>query len=75
MFAAKPYDTGILKALDTELQFRNVPRAAALLENLYCKGRKAFAPQRLEHGLSLFNHIQKRRVEKDFQRRFSLLAN
>jgi len=33
MFAARPSDTGTLKALDTELQFRNVPRATALLEN------------------------------------------
>src|SRR5665213_1198955 len=34
MFAAKPSDTGTLKALDTELQFRNVPRATALLRKV-----------------------------------------
>jgi len=34
MFATKPSDTGTLKALDTELQFRNVPRATALLRKV-----------------------------------------
>ena len=33
-FAAKPSDTGTLKALDAELQFRNVPRATALLRKV-----------------------------------------
>jgi hypothetical protein len=34
MFAAKPSDADTLKALDTELQFRNVPRATALLRKV-----------------------------------------
>ena len=34
MFAAKPSDTDTLKALDTELQFRNVPRATVLLRKV-----------------------------------------
>ena len=34
MFVAKPLDPGTLKALDTELQFRNVPRATALLRKV-----------------------------------------